>query len=196
MSARATKLAADRASEVEASEYDTAPLLRAPLMLGLIGLPLSSPKRPACRIVSPETTRGTTRPTPERRSPRRLQSKSKVQIPTDFGELAYSDENRSGRYLSSIPDSSITFLTLEGEPMSQERPTSNPNSKHIGGSTHALPSTLQPAGQAPRFPAEELSTVLPTRNRYWRYPGLTPPPPSVGPPVVTVEAFLGLAQQV
>ncbi|RZS02658.1 hypothetical protein BHM03_00032726 [Ensete ventricosum] len=150
-------------------------------------------------IVSPETTRGTTRPTPERISPRRLQSKSKVQIPTDVGELAYSDENRSGQHLSSIPESSIIFLTLEGGPMSQERPTSNPNSEHPGGSTHVLPSTLQPVGQAPRFPAEELSTVLPTPNHYWRLfndPGLTPPPPSVGPPVVTVEAFLGLAQQV
>ncbi|RRT37294.1 hypothetical protein B296_00049111 [Ensete ventricosum] len=33
MSARATKSATDRASEVEASEYDTAQLLHAPLML-------------------------------------------------------------------------------------------------------------------------------------------------------------------
>ncbi|RWW80984.1 hypothetical protein BHE74_00010648 [Ensete ventricosum] len=83
--------------------------------------------------------------------------------------------------------------------MSQERLTSNPNSEHPDGSTHVLPSTLQPADQAPCFPVEEASTMLPTPNRYWRLfndPGLTPPPPSLGPPVVTAEAFLGLAQQV
>ncbi|RZR83740.1 hypothetical protein BHM03_00010469 [Ensete ventricosum] len=90
--------------------------------------------------------------------------------------------------------------------MSQERLTSNPNSEHPGGSTHVLPSTLQPADQAPCFPEEEASTVLPTPNRYWRLfndprltppdLGLTPPPRSLGPPVVTAEAFLGLAQQV
>ncbi|RWW44403.1 hypothetical protein BHE74_00049853 [Ensete ventricosum] len=47
------------------------------------------------------------------------------------------------------------------------------------------------------------STVPPTPNRYWRLlndpapaPGLTPPPPNLGPPIVTTEAFLGLTQQV
>ncbi|RWV78761.1 hypothetical protein BHE74_00057574 [Ensete ventricosum] len=72
MSARATKLAADRASEVEASEYDTAQLLYAPLML--YGVPRPRPillyphvlrtTRPCPEgregIVNPETTRGTT----------------------------------------------------------------------------------------------------------------------------------------
>ncbi|RZR92909.1 hypothetical protein BHM03_00021296 [Ensete ventricosum] len=90
--------------------------------------------------------------------------------------------------------------------MSQERPTSNPNTEHPGGSTHVFPSTLQPVGQAPRVPAEEASTILPTPNRYWRLfndPGLAPPDPGLspitrglGPPVVTTEAFLGLTQQV
>ncbi|RRT46092.1 hypothetical protein B296_00021815 [Ensete ventricosum] len=90
--------------------------------------------------------------------------------------------------------------------MSQEHPTSNPNSKHPGGSTHVFPSTLQSVGQAPRFPAEEASTILPTPNCYWRLfndprlispdLGLSPTPPGLGPPVVTAEVFLGLTQQV
>ncbi|RWV86103.1 hypothetical protein GW17_00052040 [Ensete ventricosum] len=89
--------------------------------------------------------------------------------------------------------------------MSQER-TSNPNSEHPGGSTHVLPATMQSAGQAPRFPAEEASTMLHIPNRYWRLfndPRLTPPdlelsptPSGLGPPVVTTEAFIGLTQQV
>ncbi|RZS10621.1 hypothetical protein BHM03_00041861 [Ensete ventricosum] len=90
--------------------------------------------------------------------------------------------------------------------MSQERPTSNPNAEHPGGSIHVFPSTLQPVGQAPHAPAEEASTMLPTPNRYWRLfndpglappdPGLSPITPGLGPPVVTTEAFLGLSQQV
>ncbi|RWW56415.1 hypothetical protein BHE74_00036864 [Ensete ventricosum] len=90
--------------------------------------------------------------------------------------------------------------------MSQERPMSNPNSEHPRGSTHVFPSTLQPADQAPRFPAKEASTMLPTPNRYWRLfndpgltpldPGLSPTPLGLEPPVVTAEAFLGLTQQV
>ncbi|RWW65703.1 hypothetical protein BHE74_00026979 [Ensete ventricosum] len=84
--------------------------------------------------------------------------------------------------------------------MSQERPTSNPNSEHPGGSTHVFLSTLQSVGQAPRFPTEEASTILPTPNRYWRLfndPRLIPPdlglsltPPGFGPPVVTAVVFL------
>ncbi|RZR82623.1 hypothetical protein BHM03_00009075 [Ensete ventricosum] len=90
--------------------------------------------------------------------------------------------------------------------MSQERPTSNPNREHPGGSTHVFPSTLQPVDQVPRVPAEEASTILPTPNRYWRLfndlglappdPRLSPITPGLGPPVVTTEAFLGLTQQV
>ncbi|RWW16857.1 hypothetical protein GW17_00019237 [Ensete ventricosum] len=82
--------------------------------------------------------------------------------------------------------------------MSQERPMSNPNSEHPRGSTHVFPSTLQPADQAPRFPAKEASTMLPTPNRYWRLfndpgltpldPGLSPTPLGLEPPVVTAEA--------
>ncbi|RRT77098.1 hypothetical protein B296_00026196 [Ensete ventricosum] len=82
--------------------------------------------------------------------------------------------------------------------MSQERPTSNPNTEHPGGSTHVFPSTLQPVGQAPHVPTEEASTILPTPNRYWRLfndPGLAPPDPrlspitpGLGPPVMTTEA--------
>ncbi|RWW81318.1 hypothetical protein BHE74_00010297 [Ensete ventricosum] len=131
-----------------------------------------------------------------------VQPRSEIQIPTDVSELAYSAENRSGRHLSSTPEGSTIFLALEGEPMSQECPTSNPNSERPGGFTHVLPSTLQP----PRFPTEEASTVPPTPNRYWRLfndPGLTPPAPgltplplNLEPPIVTTEAFLGLTQQV
>ncbi|RWW62596.1 hypothetical protein BHE74_00030268 [Ensete ventricosum] len=81
--------------------------------------------------------------------------------------------------------------------MSQERPTSNPNSEHPDGFTHNLPPTLQAAGQTPRFPAEEASTVVPTPNRYWRFlndPGFTPLAPNPRPPAVSTEAFLGLTQ--
>ncbi|RRT56101.1 hypothetical protein B296_00024247 [Ensete ventricosum] len=52
-----------------------------------------------------------------------VQPRSEIQIPTDVGELAYSTENRSGRHLSSTPEGSTTFLTLEGGSMSQEHPT-------------------------------------------------------------------------
>ncbi|RWW41556.1 hypothetical protein BHE74_00052968 [Ensete ventricosum] len=135
---------------------------------------------------------------------RRLQPRSEIQILTDVGKLVYTTENRSSRHLNSTPEGSTTFLVLEGGPMSQERPTSNPNSEHPGGFTHVLPSTLQPAELTPRFPIEEASAVPPIRNRYWRLfndPGLTPPapgltPPNLGPPVMTTEAFLGFTQQV
>ncbi|RWW24040.1 hypothetical protein GW17_00011678 [Ensete ventricosum] len=129
------------------------------------------------------------------------QPRSGIQIPTDIGELAYSVENRLGRHLSSTPEGSTIFLALEGGPISQDHPTSNPNSEHPGGFTHVLPSTLQPVGQTPRFLTQEVSMVPPTPNHYWRLfndpgltppaPGLTPPPPNLGPPIVTTKAFLG-----
>ncbi|RZS25634.1 hypothetical protein BHM03_00058859 [Ensete ventricosum] len=90
--------------------------------------------------------------------------------------------------------------------MSQERPTSNPNTEHPGGSIHVFPSTLQTVGKAPCVPTEEASTMLPTPNRYWRLvnnpglapldPGLSPITSGLGPPGVTTEVFLGLTQQV
>ncbi|RZS10690.1 hypothetical protein BHM03_00041949 [Ensete ventricosum] len=83
--------------------------------------------------------------------------------------------------------------------MSQERPPSNPNSKHPGGFTYVLPPTLQTGGQAPRFPAEEANVMAPTPNRYQRLfndPGFTPPASNLGPPAVSVEAFLSLTQHV
>ncbi|RRT58375.1 hypothetical protein B296_00038442 [Ensete ventricosum] len=137
---------------------------------------------------------------------RRLQPRSEIQIPIDVGELAYTTENRSDRHINSTPEGSTTFLVLEGGSMSQERPTSNPNSEHPGGFIHVLPSTLQPAELTPHFPVEEANAVPPIRNRYWRLfndpgltppaPGLTPPPPNLMPPVMTTEAFLGFTQQV
>ncbi|RZS22496.1 hypothetical protein BHM03_00055284 [Ensete ventricosum] len=120
--------------------------------------------------------------------------------PTDVGGLVHLDENRSSRHLSSTPEISVTFLAQEGGPMSQECPTSNPNTEHPGGSIYVFPSTLQPVSQAPRVPAKEASTMLPTPNRYWRLfndrglappdPGHSPITPGLGPPDVTTEAFL------
>ncbi|RRT48204.1 hypothetical protein B296_00032334 [Ensete ventricosum] len=81
--------------------------------------------------------------------------------------------------------------------MSQERPTINPNSEHPDGSTHVLPSTLQPANQAPRFPTEEGSTMLPTPNHYLRLfndPKLTPPDPGLSHPTGPRCRFLGFNQ--
>ncbi|RWW17278.1 hypothetical protein GW17_00018800 [Ensete ventricosum] len=138
--------------------------------------------------------------------PREHQSTQEVSTPTDVGGLAHSDENRSSRHLSSTPESFVTFLALEGGPISQERPRSNPNTEHPGESIHVFPSTLQPIGQAPHASAEEASTMLPTSNHYWRLlndprlapldPGLSPITRGLGPPVVMTEAFLGLTQQV
>ncbi|RWV98764.1 hypothetical protein GW17_00038367, partial [Ensete ventricosum] len=131
---------------------------------------------------SPRRPEGQTDRRSGRGPPRKRQPTQEVSIPTDVGGLAHSDENRSSRHLSSTPESSVTFLALEGGPMSQERPTSNPNTKHPGGSTHVFPSTLQPVGQAPRVPAEEASMILPTPNHYWRLfndPGLAPLDPGL-----------------
>ncbi|RZR71603.1 hypothetical protein BHM03_00006002 [Ensete ventricosum] len=158
------------------------------------------------RIVIPRRPEGQTDRRLGRGPPRKSQPTHEVSILTDVAGLAHSDKNRSSRHLTSTLESSITFLTLEGGPMSQERPTSNPNTEHPGGSIHVFPSTLQPVGQAPRVPAEEASTMLPTPNRYWRLlndPGLAPPDPrlspitsGLGPSGVTTEAFLNLTQQV
>ncbi|RZS11534.1 hypothetical protein BHM03_00042856 [Ensete ventricosum] len=135
---------------------------------------LSSPRRPEGQIDR----------RPEHGPPRKSQPTQVVSIPTDVGGLTHSDENRSSRHLSSTPESSVTFLALEGGSMSQERPTSNPNTEHPGGSIHVFPSTLQLVGQASRVPAEEVSMMLPTLNRYWRMfndPRLAPSDPELSP---------------
>ncbi|RWW35928.1 hypothetical protein BHE74_00059084 [Ensete ventricosum] len=60
MLARATKSPADRASEVEVSEYDTAQLLHAPLML--YGAPCPRPTTaPTHPLYDPVVPRGTIR---------------------------------------------------------------------------------------------------------------------------------------
>ncbi|RWW69170.1 hypothetical protein BHE74_00023256 [Ensete ventricosum] len=115
------------------------------------------------------------------------------------GRICILDWNQVGLTPQHDPKSSTTFLALEEGLMSQERPTSNPNSEHPGGFTHILPLTLQAVGQTPHFPAEEPNTVVPTPNCYWRLlndPRFTPPAPNRGPPAVSTEAFLDLTQQV
>ncbi|RRT42206.1 hypothetical protein B296_00039442 [Ensete ventricosum] len=126
--------------------------------------------RPVCRTINPgaENNKRKDKPTDnwELTTKRWVQPRSGIQIPTDIGELAYLVENRSGRHLSSTPEGSTIFLALEGGLMSQDRPTSNPNSEHPGGFTHVLPSTLQQVRQTPRFLTQEASKVSPTPNHY------------------------------
>ncbi|RWW81429.1 hypothetical protein BHE74_00010162 [Ensete ventricosum] len=155
---------------------------------------------PVCSIVIPETAQGVSRSSSASRTTEGASTHAGSFDPTDVGGLAHLDENRSSRHLSSTPESSVTFLAQEGGPMSQECPTSNPNMEHPGGSIYVFPSTLQPVSQAPRVPAKEASTMLPTPNRYWRLfndrglappdPGHSPITPGLGPPDVTTEAFL------
>ncbi|RWV82976.1 hypothetical protein GW17_00055480, partial [Ensete ventricosum] len=135
------------------------------------------------RIVIPETAQGINRPA--------LRMRTTKGAPIHAGSL---DPYRRWR----------TYAL--GWSMSQERPTSNLSTEHLGGSTHVFPSTLQPVGQAPCVLTKEASTILPTPNHYWRLfndPGLAPQDPGLSPitsglrpPVVTTEAFLGLTQQV
>ncbi|RWW82287.1 hypothetical protein BHE74_00009248 [Ensete ventricosum] len=225
-SARGTKSAADLESEVEVTGYDIADPM--PINVAWRITPSSHAAVAARPLYVSAISRGTTKgphwvtpPVPKeacvpdrhprddprdktdqapRRGPlRERQSTQEASIPTDVGRLTHSDENKSSRHLSSTHESFVTFLALEGGPMSQERPTSNPNTEHPGGSIHVFPSTLQSVGQAPRVPTEEASMMLPTLNHYWRLfndPGLAPPDLGLSlitsglePPVMTTEAF-------
>ncbi|RRT31469.1 hypothetical protein B296_00054969 [Ensete ventricosum] len=194
-SAQGTKSATDLESEVEVTGYDTA----YPMPINVAWRITPSPhataaaRPPYVSVVSRGTTkdrhprdgpRGKTDQAPRRGPLRERQSTQEASIPTDVGRLAHSNENKSSRHLSSTPESFVTFLALEGGPMSQERPTSNPNTEHPGGSIHVLRSTLQPVGQAPRIPTVEASTMLATPNRYWRLfndPRFAPPDLGLSP---------------
>ncbi|RRT51062.1 hypothetical protein B296_00032986 [Ensete ventricosum] len=91
--------------------------------------------------------------------PREHQSTQKVSTPTDVGGLAHSDENRSSRHLSSTPESFVTFLALEGGPMSQERP-------------------MSPTHQHPHVPRQTVQQEAPqSRPSQGEHPGGTPHPP-------------------
>ncbi|RWV79978.1 hypothetical protein GW17_00058815 [Ensete ventricosum] len=65
---------------------------------------------------------------------------------------------------------------------------------------HPHPSTNHTSGWTNSLLSHgEASIVPPTPNHYWRLlndPRLTPPAPNLGPPAMSIEAFLGLTQQV
>ncbi|RZR93672.1 hypothetical protein BHM03_00022227 [Ensete ventricosum] len=70
--------------------------------------------------------------------------------------------------------------------MSQERPFGNSGAEHRSEPNHPQP-------------AEEVTTAGPTPNRFWRMmtdPGFPSPTSNPAPFIVTVEAFLGLTNQV
>ncbi|RWW64770.1 hypothetical protein BHE74_00027973 [Ensete ventricosum] len=84
------------------------------------------------------------------------------------------------------PDLTVTFLALEGGPMSQERPFGNSGAEH-----HLEPNHPQPI--------EEATVAMPTPNRFWRMMtdlGFPSPASNPAPFVVTTKAFLGLTSQV
>ncbi|RZR78003.1 hypothetical protein BHM03_00003223 [Ensete ventricosum] len=81
---------------------------------------------------------------------------------------------------------SSIILVLEGGPISQERPFENSGVEHRSEPNHSQPM-------------EEVTTAAPTPNRFWRMmtdPGFPSPASNPAPFVVTVEAFLGLTNQV
>ncbi|KAJ8510676.1 hypothetical protein OPV22_001110 [Ensete ventricosum] len=84
------------------------------------------------------------------------------------------------------PNSSLTFLALEGGLMSPERPFGNSGMEH------------HPEPDHPR-PTEEATIAVPMPNRFWRMmtdPGFPSPASNPASFMVTVEAFLGLTSQV
>ncbi|RWW37547.1 hypothetical protein BHE74_00057324 [Ensete ventricosum] len=84
------------------------------------------------------------------------------------------------------PNSPLTFFTLEGGPMSPERPFGDSGTEHHSEPDH------------PR-PTEEATVAVPTPNRFWRMmtdPGFPSPAFNPAPFMVMAEAFLGLTSQV
>ncbi|RZR88920.1 hypothetical protein BHM03_00016564 [Ensete ventricosum] len=84
------------------------------------------------------------------------------------------------------PDLTLTFLALEGRPMSQERPFGNSGAEH------------HPEPDHPR-PTEEATVAVPTPKCFWRMmtdPGFPSPASNPAPFMVTTKAFLGLTCQV
>ncbi|RWW39364.1 hypothetical protein BHE74_00055317, partial [Ensete ventricosum] len=83
-------------------------------------------------------------------------------------------------------DFPLTFFTLEGGLMSQERPFGNSGAEHHPEPNHPKPT-------------EEVTAAAPIPNRFWRMmtgPGFSSPASNPAPFVVTAEAFLDLTSQV
>ncbi|RRT62848.1 hypothetical protein B296_00022022 [Ensete ventricosum] len=84
------------------------------------------------------------------------------------------------------PDLTLTFLALEGRPMSQERPFRNSSVEHHSEPNHP-------------HPTDEATVAVPIPNRFWRMmtdPGFPSPASNPASFVITAEAFLGLTSQV
>ncbi|RWW05039.1 hypothetical protein GW17_00031708 [Ensete ventricosum] len=84
------------------------------------------------------------------------------------------------------PNSPLTFLALEGGPMSPERPFGDSGTEH------------HPEPDHPR-PTEEATIAVPTPNHFWRMmtdPGFPSPASNPASFMVTTEAFLGLTSKV
>ncbi|RWW59578.1 hypothetical protein BHE74_00033475 [Ensete ventricosum] len=93
---------------------------------------------------------------------------------------------RQAESTRQAPDLTLTFLALEGGPMSQERPFGNSGAEH-----HPEPNHPQPT--------DEATVAVPTPNHFWRMmtnPGFPSPASNPAPFVVIAEAFLGLTSQV
>ncbi|RWW79040.1 hypothetical protein BHE74_00012691 [Ensete ventricosum] len=93
---------------------------------------------------------------------------------------------RQAESTGQAPNSSLTFLALEGGPMSPERPFGDSDTEH-----HLEPDH-------PR-PTEEATVTVPTPNHFWRMmtdPGFPSPASNPTSFMVTTEAFLGVTSQV
>ncbi|RWW41158.1 hypothetical protein BHE74_00053371 [Ensete ventricosum] len=134
---------------------------------GLSGSPPPT-SREAC--VQDRHPRDGSRDTPTElpvKDPRGSINPQEVSTPIDVGRLAHSDKNRASRHLSSTSESFVIFLALEGGPMSQERPTSNPNAEHPGGTINLTVGRSSPprAGKRskPRHQPTNICTSLDRR---------------------------------
>ncbi|RZS19684.1 hypothetical protein BHM03_00052125 [Ensete ventricosum] len=83
--------------------------------------------------------------------------------------------------------------------MSQDRPSNNLSLEHLGDQAHIPLPTLQVGGPNSLLSMEEANVSVPTLNRYWSLlnnPKFSPQIANPGPPIIFVEAFLGLTRQV
>ncbi|RWW28307.1 hypothetical protein GW17_00007226 [Ensete ventricosum] len=113
----------------------------------------------------------------------------------EAGELAHTGLNhqmiaqrtwRRDASTRQAPETSLSFLALEGGPMSPERPLTDSGTERQTEPDH------------PRL-AEEVPAAMRTPNRFWRMmtdPGFTSPASNPAPFMITAEAFLGLTSQV
>ncbi|RZS02079.1 hypothetical protein BHM03_00032047 [Ensete ventricosum] len=100
----------------------------------------------------------------------------------DIPQLHGGRPHLLGRHKSFFP----IILALEGGPKSQEGPFGNSGVEHRPEPNHSQPT-------------EEVITVAPTPNHFWRMmtdPGFPSPVSNPAPFVVTAKAFLGLTSQV